>query len=122
MAGRLDGKVALITGGASGIGRGVADRFVEEGARVFLADVNADLLAKVEQELGDVCGTGAGDVRDEPTVEGWVAACVDRFGRLDAAVNCAGLGAFGWITELSVDDWDTVVDICLKGVFLSVKY
>lgn len=122
MAGRLDGKVALITGGASGIGRGAADRFVEEGAKVFLTDLNAELLAEAEQDLGDAVAVATGDVREEAAVEGWVAACVERFGRLDAAVNCAGVGAFGAVTDLSVDDWDTVVDICLKGVFLSVKH
>jgi NAD(P)-dependent dehydrogenase (short-subunit alcohol dehydrogenase family) len=120
--GRLEGKVAVITGGASGIGRAIADRYVAEGARVVLGDLNEDLLQDATTALGDACTTAFTDVRDEAAVEAMAAAAVDHFGRLDVGVNCAGVGTFSSIPDHSVDEWDRVVDICLKGVFLSVKH
>ena len=120
--GRQDGRVALITGGASGIGLAVAERLVDEGARVVLADLDPDRLATATAKLGDVSAGAQGDVRVEADVARAVATAVERFGRLDIGVNCAGLGGFGPITDLEEDQWDLVVDICLKGVFLSVKH
>ena len=120
---RLDGKVAVITGGASGIGRAIADRYVSEGARVVLGDVNESLLADAATALGhDACTTAAVDVRDEPSVESMLTTAVDRFGRVDIGVNCAGVGTFSPLADHPVDEWDRVVDICLKGVFLSLKH
>src|SRR5581483_12273607 len=83
MSNRLDGKVALITGGASGIGREIARRYVAEGARVVLADRNAAMLAEAEKELGAAAATAQMDVTREADVERAVALAGSRFGRLD---------------------------------------
>ena len=120
---RLAGKVAVITGGASGIGKAIAERYVGAGARVLLGDVNESTLAAVADDLGaDSCATAVVDVRDESAVEAMVGAAVERFGRLDIGVNCAGVGTFSPLVDHPVEEWDRVVDICLKGVFLSLKH
>jgi NAD(P)-dependent dehydrogenase (short-subunit alcohol dehydrogenase family) len=121
--GRLDGKVAIVTGGASGIGRRTAELFVEEGARVVIGDVNADAIGEVVGRLGHNYADGtAADVRDEPAVERMVALAVRRFGRLDIAVNNAGVGGFSPIQSYPLEDWDRVVGICLTGTFLCMKH
>ena len=89
---RLDGKIALITGGASGIGRAIARRYADEGARVVLGDRNATLLAKTAEDLGAAAVAVEMDVTREADVERAVTTAVSRFGRLDIGVNCAGLG------------------------------
>ena len=119
---RLTGKVAVITGGASGIGREIARRYVEEGARVALGDRNRELLVGAEQEFGAGCVTAVMDVTVEREVEELVALAASSFGRLDIGVNCAGLGAFAPVWEMEERSWDLVVDVCLKGVFLSIKH
>jgi NAD(P)-dependent dehydrogenase (short-subunit alcohol dehydrogenase family) len=121
--GRFSGKVAVITGGASGIGRAVAGRLVDEGAVVVLGDVNGDLLDIAVKELGDDVAAGVRcDVTVEPDVEALVATAVERFGGMHLAVNSAGVGTMAPIPDHPVEEWDRVVDICLKGVFLSVKH
>ena len=119
---RFDGKVGLVTGGASGIGLAISRRLVAEGARVVVGDVNGALLKQTKKELGDAVECTSADVRIEAQVEDMVRVATQRFGRLDVAFNVAGLGGFGEITELAEADWDLVVDVCLKGVFLSVKH
>ncbi len=117
----FDGKVAVVTGGASGIGRQIASRLASEGARVVLGDRNADLLAEVAEELGG-CGTCVVDVTDEADVERLVATAIDVHGRLDIGVNCAGLGSMAPIVNLRLADWKNVFDVCMTGVFLSTKH
>jgi NAD(P)-dependent dehydrogenase (short-subunit alcohol dehydrogenase family) len=121
-SGRLDGRVAVITGGASGIGRETARRFVAEGARVALGDRDAEALARVTAELGAAATALAGDVRDEAHLEALVARAVDAFGAVDVGVNCAGIGTLAPIAEQSLAQWDDVVGVCLTGVFLSMKH
>jgi NAD(P)-dependent dehydrogenase (short-subunit alcohol dehydrogenase family) len=89
MSRSLADKVALVTGGASGIGRGIVERFVEDGARVLIADVNVDLMTEVALGLGDAVDTCEADVLVEADVERMVATAVDRFGQLDIAANVA---------------------------------
>jgi len=121
---RFTEKVAIITGGASGIGLEVARRLVAEGANVVLGDQNADGLAAAVDELGGesrAAGIHA-DVTVEADVEALVRAAVDRFGGVHLAVNSAGVGTFAPVTDHAIEEWDRVLDICLKGVFLSVKH
>jgi NAD(P)-dependent dehydrogenase (short-subunit alcohol dehydrogenase family) len=106
--GRFDGKVAVVTGGASGIGRAITERLTAEGATVVVGDLNTDDVR---------C-----DVTVEADVEHLVAVAVERHGAVHLAANCAGVGTFAPIAEHPVEEWDRVVDICLKGVFLSVKH
>jgi NAD(P)-dependent dehydrogenase (short-subunit alcohol dehydrogenase family) len=112
----------MVTGGASGIGLAIARRLVTEGARVLVADVNETNLHAVCNELGAASSPALLDVRQEKQVAAAVAQAGERLGPLDLGFNCAGLGAFCEIVDLSEDDWDTVVDVCLKGVFLSIKH
>lgn len=118
MSGRLDGRRALVTGAASGIGFGIAALFHREGADVTLVDVNADGLHRRAGELGGRAHAHTADVTDEDAV----AAAVAAAGPLDVAVNAAGSGTFGPVTALDTGEWRRVVDLCLTGVFLCVKH
>jgi NAD(P)-dependent dehydrogenase (short-subunit alcohol dehydrogenase family) len=122
MGDRLKDKIALVTGAASGIGREIARRYVTEGARVVMADRNAALLNEAAKELGDAGAGAEMDVTREADVERTVTFAMARFGRLDVAVNCAGLGASVPLVDQTEQQWDTVVDVCLKGVFLCMKH
>lgn len=128
MSGRLDGKVAVITGGASGIGRATAHRMLSEGAAVVIGDYNAQNGQVVLEEARDA-GFGERvrfsriDVASEPDVQTLMASATDEFGRLDIAFNNAGVGgAFGPITDVDLGDWDYTVGIMLTGVFLGIKH
>ncbi|HTL86842.1 MAG TPA: glucose 1-dehydrogenase [Acidimicrobiia bacterium] len=121
MTERLAGRVAVVTGGGSGIGAECARRFVSEGARVVLGDLNGDALETMAKELGDDCATELVDVTDPTAVERLVARATDDFGRLDIGLNAAGIGWYSPVYAHAVEQWDAVVDVCLKGVFLSVR-
>ncbi len=121
--GRLDGKVAIVTGGASGIGRQAAITFAEEGARVFIADLDEAALGGVIGEIGHNYADGITvDVTDEAAVERMVSGCVRRFGRLDIGFNNAGFGGFSPIQDYPVEEFRKVVDVCLAGTFLCIKH
>ena len=121
--GRLDGKVAVVTGGASGIGAAIVDRFVEEGALVVVADLQeraGDHVAERHGASARFCRT---DVTDEAEVAAAVDLAVASFGRLDVMVNNAGIiGAVGPIAETSEAAFDETVGVLLKGVFLGTKH
>lgn len=128
MSGRLEGRVAVITGGGNGIGRATALRFLAEGARVVIADLNP---ASGEETLALARQAGAGErirfVRADVTREADVAAAVqaapDAFGRLDCVFNNAGIaGAFGPITHVDADEWDQTFAVLVRAVFLGMKY
>ncbi len=128
MTGTLEGKVALVTGAGSGIGRASALTFAREGAKVVVADVNAqggeETVSKIKESGGDSVLVHA-DVSNAADVEAMVASTVEAFGRLDFAHNNAGIsnqGRGGLTHEYPEDTWDRVIDINLKGVWLCMKY
>jgi NAD(P)-dependent dehydrogenase (short-subunit alcohol dehydrogenase family) len=119
---RLGGLVAVVTGGGSGIGAACARRFAAEGASVMIADLDPAAAASVAAELGDRGASCAVDVRDEAQVEAMVAATTARFGRLDLALNAAGLGTHAAVVDHDLEQWRLVLDVCLTGVFLCTKH
>ncbi len=122
--GRLSGKSALITGGASGIGRAIAQLFLEQGARVVVSDINAGALDTAVKELaeyGAVSGV-AGDVRSMAGAGQMVQAAIDQYGSLDVLVCNAGITSVMPIEELSEDEWDSVLATNVKGMFTLVKH
>ena len=119
--GRLEGKVAVITGGASGIGEASGRLFVEEGAEVVVADVQDERGKSLASELG--AEYVHADVTREEDVEATVSHAVDVYGRLDCMFNNAGIaGAVGPIESVTVEAFDRTVAVLLKGVFLGVKH
>lgn len=121
--GRLDGKVALITGGASGIGAATARRFAAEGARVLLADLQEDVAATLAAELGPEAAAMRCNVAEEADVAGAIRASVERWGRLDVLFNNAGFGgASGPLEETTVADYTMTMDVLLRSVFLGIKH
>ncbi len=121
--GQLEGKVALITGGASGMGLATAERFTAEGAAVVIADLNRDAGEAAVQALGDRSRFTVCDVSDEADVAAAVDLAVGSFGRIDIVFNNAGIGgAFGPVTELEVEHWDATFAVLVRGVFLGIKH
>lgn len=122
----LEGKSAIITGGASGIGEASCRLFVEEGASVLIADRNSEAgeaLANELQEQGHNCHFYLADITSETTVKAMVEKAVELFGRLDCAVNNAGIGGEPQpIDEMSLQNWQQVMDINLTSVFLCLKH
>ena len=120
---RLSGRVALLTGGASGIGRRTAEFFADEGAQVVIGDRNETLLDDVRQTIGvDRCATAVIDVTREVDLERLVWLAQDTYGGVDIAVNSAGIGTLGPIHDLPAESWAGVIDVCLTGVFHAVKH
>jgi len=121
--GRLDGKVAVITGGASGIGAATATRFVEEGARVLIADLQGEVAAELAASLGTAAASVRCNVVHEDDVAGAIKAAVDRWGRLDVLYNNAGFGGVaGPMEETTVDEYDMTMNVLLRSVFLGTKH
>ncbi len=122
--GRVDGKIALVTGGANGIGQAVCRRFIEEGATVVIADVKADAGKALAAELGAKAEFVSLDVRDEDAWRTVVDGILARHGRLDILVNNAGILATTQhqsIDDVGLDEWDAVQSVNAKGVFLGCR-
>jgi meso-butanediol dehydrogenase/(S,S)-butanediol dehydrogenase/diacetyl reductase len=122
--GRLEGRCALVTGAASGIGAACAERFAAEGARVAgldLAEPTGESWERICKRAPEAIACAA-DVRDEAAVARCVASVAERFGRIDVLVNAAGVSGAGAVDALDVAEWDRVVDINLKGTFLVCKH
>ncbi len=116
---RLDGKVALVTGGGRGIGRSLSQALHEAGAITVIADIDAAAAVAAARELGGEEGLCLGvDVTDSQAVAGMVETVVQRYGRIDIAVNNAGIARRGDAESMPEQVWDSVVAVNLKGVFL----
>jgi 3-oxoacyl-[acyl-carrier protein] reductase len=126
-ASRFAGQVALITGGAQGIGRAYAEAFAAEGASVVIADIAADAARQAAKEIeaagSPALGVGA-DVANEDSVRAMVAACVERFGGVDILINNAGLhmGKYNLCATLPAEDWRRLLDVNLIGPVLCARY
>jgi 3-oxoacyl-[acyl-carrier protein] reductase len=114
---RLKDKVALITGGARGIGRATAELFLKEGARVVVVDVDADEVSQVAAELGESAMGLAMDVTSQESVKAGVEAILARFGQIDILVNNAGIIRDASLAKMQEADFDAVVSVNLKGVY-----
>jgi NAD(P)-dependent dehydrogenase (short-subunit alcohol dehydrogenase family) len=129
----LNDKVAMITGGAKGIGRYIAHGFAREGAKIAIGDIDLERMRQTEAELREIGADPLAlklDVREENDVRGFMKAVVDRFGRLDVLVNNAGIVThFGWgvprwpmVRDMEVNFWDKVMGTNLGGTFLCTKH
>ena len=122
---KLKDKVALVTGAASGIGLATAALFGQEGAKVMCADLNADGAERVARQIADSGGEAAStqaDVSRAADVERMVQETVERWGRLDVLVNNAGIYFILPLTQVPEEEWDRLINVNLKGVFLGCKY
>jgi NAD(P)-dependent dehydrogenase (short-subunit alcohol dehydrogenase family) len=124
--GQLSGKVAVVTGAASGMGKATSILFAREGAHVVLADLNAaggEEAVRLASEAGSRCVFQRTDVSSEPDVAALVARALAEFGGLDVMFNNAGIGgAIGPLEGIAVEDWDRTQAVCLRGVFLGIKH
>lgn len=122
---RLRGKSAVVTGAAMGIGRATAELFAAEGARLVLTDIQGDPLLALADELrsgGTEVETVVGDVSVEEDARRMIAAAADRFGRLDVLVANAGVIPLGDVMEMTTADWDQVMAVDGRGMFLTCKF
>lgn len=121
---KLKNKVAIITGGGSGIGEATVLRFAEEGAKIVINDVNEDNANKLAEKLkangGEVLVCVA-DVCNKSEVEKMVKQVIDKFGRLDILVNNAGINRDSFVKKMTEEQWDKVININLKGTFLCAQ-
>ncbi len=119
--GELDGKVAVITGAGSGMARATAKVFVREGAKVLGADISGREQETAE-ELGDAFVPFHADVSQEADVEAMFAAALEAFGKVDAALNVAGIGGVGRMADVTVEDFHRIMGVNLLGVMLGTKH
>src|SRR5690242_11313384 len=120
---RLADKVAIITGGASGMGEGTVRRFVAEGARVVIADIQDAKGNRLVDTLGGAAVYQHTNVAEEDDVKAAVERALDEFGRVDCMFNNAGFGGtLGPIEETPVDEYDRTMNVLLRGVFLGMKH
>ncbi|MEM7031952.1 MAG: glucose 1-dehydrogenase [Chloroflexota bacterium] len=121
--GRLSDKVAIITGGADGIGRATVERFVKEGASVVVADIQDEVGLALCQSLGDTTSYIRTDVTQEDQIAAMVSHAIDKYGRLDCLFNNAGTGGVsGIVEEIDISGFDATIDLLLKGPLLGMKY
>lgn len=119
--GELDGKVAVITGAGSGMAKASVAVFAREGAKVVAADISGAQEDTAREVGGDVLAVRC-DVTNEADVEAMIAAAVDAFGRVDTVCNVAGIASAGRFHDVEMDEYDRIMDIDLRGVFLGIKH
>jgi 3-oxoacyl-[acyl-carrier protein] reductase len=120
---RLKGRTAIVTGGASGFGAGIARKFVAEGARVMIADINGDAATALAEELGPHATAQQVDVSDDRSVNAMAAAAIGAFGRLDILVNNAGVSHQpAALDDISEADFDRVLAVNVKSVYLTARH
>lgn len=119
--GKLDGRVAIVTGAGGGIGGAIARAFVDEGARVVVADRDEAAARVAAQALGDAAVAFAADVTRERDVQTMALAARERFGRIDILVNNAGIMRKAYVKDMTEELWDAVLDVNLKATFLCSK-
>ncbi|ARS90998.1 SDR family NAD(P)-dependent oxidoreductase [Natrarchaeobaculum aegyptiacum] len=115
----LENQIAIVTGGAVGIGTAIAERFVEDGATVVIADIDEDAGSEVADEIG--CTFAHCDVREYDQVESLVDGVVDDHGRLDVVVNNAGISSVTSVEEMDLEEWEAVLETNLDGVMHGTK-
>jgi NAD(P)-dependent dehydrogenase (short-subunit alcohol dehydrogenase family) len=119
---RLKDKVVIITGGSGGIGVATAKRFVEEGAKVLLVDINEDALKECVSDIGAETSYVVADVSEEEQVNNYTQTAVDRYGKIDIVLLNAGIeGPFKPLIEVSVEEFDKLMGVNLKGAWLGIK-
>jgi 3-oxoacyl-[acyl-carrier protein] reductase len=124
MAGCHAGKVAVVTGGSRGIGRAIAFMLAAEGAKVMICSRRQEAAEMVASEIRSAGGEGAAvqaDIARRSEVEGLIAGCVERFGRLDILVNNAAITKDALVLRMKDEDWDEVLDVNLKGAFFTTR-
>ena len=119
---RLEGKRAVVTGAGAGIGRSIALRLASEGARVALADVDEAAVKKVASEIDGETLVRRTDVTRAEEVEALVASAVEAWGGLDVMVNNAGVGVAATVVDTTEEDYERVMDVCVRGTLLGMKY
>ena len=123
--GRLDGKVAVITGGGRNIGRATSKLFSSEGAKIAIFDLDQDRAAGVTAEvaeLGGECMSVIGQVQKVNDVQHMVSSVVERYGQIDILVNCAAISDRSPMLELSNDEYQRIVDVTMNGTYYTCKY
>lgn len=119
---RLAGKTAIVTGGASGFGAGIVAKFIAEGCRVMIADINGDAARQVADSIGEMALARTVDVSDRASVQAMADAAMARFGKLDILVNNAGVTHLpAALEEVSDDDFDRVFNVNMKSVYLTAR-
>src|SRR5262249_41323003 len=121
---KLDGKVAIVTGAASGIGKAIAQRYAREGAKIVIADLNRDAAGTAAAEIKAAGGEARGiamDVTKEADVNAGVAATIAAYGRVDILVSNAGIQIVHPLEEFSYDEWKKMMTIHVDGAFLTTK-
>jgi NAD(P)-dependent dehydrogenase (short-subunit alcohol dehydrogenase family) len=118
---RLADKICIVTGAGSGIGRATAELFAREGARVVVADVDGDAADAAAAEIGEAAVAHHVDVADEEETRALADAVVERFGRIDVLFNNAGISGVGDVEETSLEQWERVMRVNARGVFLCCR-